>query len=750
MQSKSVIRVLIILLFLFAIMLSGCTDSEKLENSNSEQLEQNNIEQSENKRIVEEEKDGTDIVEEDQFTKTVELIAAIENFASYKRVPVNIKPVLEPYDVKPGLENVTNKELFELSPAAEKLLVDNGFVVVPAQIREFFMLYEFNCYYPLPSLITTDSMLHNYHLFFSHLLRVIEKEKLYQELKNLTQAMLLESEKQYTALKNSNWKNAAKRNLGFFAVAGKLLDPQMSIPESVKQEVQEELLLIEKGAGISASPLMNMGQNLGSLDVLQEDYSQYIPRGHYDTDERLQSYFKAMMWYGRMTFRLKSEDETRSAVLMTLALGKGDNVQSWDKIYQPTNFFVGKSDDLSYLQYRELLNNIYGNEIKLENIISDNDSWKKFLEAANKYDPPVINSIPIFDEDIQPDRESEIKGFRFMGQRFTLDAAIFQHLIYREVKENSRGERRMLPKALDIPAAMGSNEAYMILDSEGETEYVNYPENMQEMRQYITELEQEHWNQNLYWGWLYTLKSLLEEKGKGYPSFMQNKAWARKELNSFLASWTELKHDTILYAKHVYAEMGGGSSNVDDRGYVEPNPDLYARLAALVNMTKEGLSSRELLDQRDWESLDRMEQLALSLKTISEKELSNTPLTDEEYDLIRSYGGQLEHFWLEALRDTGVEHRSAISDNPAALVVDVATNPEGRVLQEATGHIFVIYAVVPVEGSLRIVKGGVYSHYEFLWPLNDRLTDKKWHELLDSEQAPPLAEWTDVYIASGD
>lgn len=673
---------------------------------------------------------------------------AVAGFASYNEVPVDCSPALKPYQVEPGLGNVTNKDMFQFSPEAERLLVENGFVVVPNEHhREFFMLYEINRYDPVPSFITTDSMLHNYHLFFSHLLRVIEKEKLAPELKELTAAMLTVSQRQYAALKGSDWENAAKRNAGFFAVAAKLLDPQVNIPPQVKQVVAEELQLINNSDGIYVSPVMNMGQALDITDTPQEDYSQYIPRGHYTTDGLLQSYFKAMMWYGRMTFRLNSEDETKSAVLMTLALGEGDNGQKWDKIYQPTSFFVGRADDLSYLQYRELLDKIYGPKAGLGELASGGDKWATFMQAAAELEPPAINSIPIFDEDIQPDRESAIKGFRFMGQRYTLDADVFQRLVYRAVKENSQGERRMLPRGLDIPAAMGSDEAYAILEAEGETNYAGYRDNMNKMRQYITGLDKNIWTQNLYWGWLYTLEPLLREREEGYPAFMRNQAWTRKDLNSYLASWTELKHDTILYAKQVYAEMGGGMEGVDDRGYVEPNPHLYARLAALVNMTREGLSARDLLGQRDWDSLDRLEQLALALKTISEKELSNQPLTGEEYDLIRSYGGQLEHFWLEALRDIGVDHRSAIAENPAALVADVATDPNGRVLQEATGNIFEIYAVVPVDGTLRIAKGGVYSHYEFTWPLQDRLTDKKWHAILDAGQAPPLAGWTETFIA---
>ncbi len=674
-------------------------------------------------------------------------VALAMDFARYQEVPVDYLPAVEPYTVEPGLANVTNRDMFFLPPEAERLLEKNGFVVVPNYYREFFMLYEINRYEPVPSFITTDSMLHNYHLFFNYLLRVTEKEKLVPELKELSAAMLPASEAQYEALRGTDWENAAKRNMGFFAVASRLMDENSPVPGPVQEVVAEELKLIESRSRIEVSPLMNMGQDLDEFDALKEDYTQYIPRGHYDGDEMLEAYFKTMMWYGRLTFRLQSEDETRSAVLITLALAEGDNSVPWDKIYQPSCFFVGRSDDLSYLEYRALLEDIYGSGAGLEEITASGEKWETFMKAAAELDPPQINSIPIFDADIQPDRQQEIMGFRFMGQRFTLDASIFQRLIYREVGENSQGERRMLPRALDVPAAMGSQEAYTILEDESETDYSGYPENMEKMRDFISTLDKDTWVQNLYWGWLYTLDSLLGERGEGYPSFMQNTAWTRKNLNTFLSSWTELKHDTVLYAKQVYAEMGGGMEGVDDRGYVEPNPQLYARLAALVKMTREGLDSRDLLEMRDYESLERLEQLALFLKEISEKQLSGVPLTDEEYDLIRSYGGQLEHFWLEALRDKGVDHRSAIFDNPAALVVDVATDPGGQVLQQATGHIFEVYAVVPVEGSLRIARGGVFSHYEFAWPMQDRLTNKKWHELLDTDQVPPLARWTEDFIA---
>jgi len=671
----------------------------------------------------------------------------ISQFGKYEEAPVNVTPAIKPYAVAGDLSNITNKNMFDFSEAARSLLIKNCFVVVPGEHREFFMLYETNSYEPVPSFITTDSMLHNYHLFFSHLLRVVETEKLAPGLRELNTAMLSEAQKQYDGLKGTGWENAAKRNVGFFSVGASILEPGAAVPQTVEGEVKKELDLIEKHQGVAISPVMNTGGSLDDLNALKEDYSQYIPRGHYERTEQLKAYFKAMMWYGRQTFRLKNEDEIKSAVLITIALERDQNRQGWEKIYDPTAFFAGKSDDITFIQFKDLLDKIYGSGADLQTVLTDSQKWATFLEEAGKLDPPAINSMPVFDQNIQPDREREIKGFRFMGQRFTIDASIFQRLVYREVEENSQGQRRMLPRGLDIPAAMGSKEAYAILKSMGETDYRDYPENMAKMRGYIKSLGKETWTQNLYWGWMYSLLPLTVEKPEGYPSFMRSPAWDRKDLNTFLGSWTELKHDTVLYAKQVYAECGGGG-DVDDRGYVEPSPVVYARLASLTGMTREGLKARDLLNPRDEESLCRMEKLALYLKTISEKELNNIPLSDEEYQLIRSYGGSLEHFWLEALRDEGIDHRSAAFDRPAALVTDVATDiGGGRVLQEATGKIYEIYAVVPVDGKLRIAKGGVYSYYEFPGPLADRLTDTKWHSMLDNGELPDLPEWTRAFMA---
>ena len=80
----------------------------------------------------------------------------------------------------------------------------------------------------------------------------------------------------------------------------------------------------------------------------------------------------------------------------------------------------------------------------------------------------------------------------------------------------------------------------------------------------------------------------------------------------------------------------------------------------------------------------------------------------------------------------------------------MATDPNGSVLQAGTGFISYIYAVVPVDGKLRIAKGAAYSYYEFPWPSEDRLTDEKWKGMLEEEKSPPQPYWTQAYTGPGE
>lgn len=689
---------------------------------------------------------------------------AASAFALYEEPSVTVKPAVPAYTVEKDLANVENSGSLNLSvPAAAKpLLEQNAFAVASAPYDEFYPLYEDNRYRSIPSFVTTDSLLHNFHLYYDYLLKTVEEQKLSPALSTLSDALLAGAQQQLTTLTGTAWENAAKRNVAFVSVGKKLLDPAFTVPATVLGQVTQELAAIDAHAGNAEAIIMNMGETFVAPDSpLLEDYSQYVPRGHYTESDALKNYFRAMMWFGRMTFRLHYDDETRSAILLTVLLQDAQRATAWKNVAEPIDFFVGRPDDVAYAQLDGLLTDVYGLKVSLATITGDAAKFADFTRRAQQLEPPQINSIPVFQSSLQPEREEAILGFRLLGQRFTVDASIFQRLLCRDVGTNTGKKEcggavpgsRMLPKALDIPAAMGSAEALSILKDEGETKYLRYPENMTALQQYLGDLPKEQWTQNLYWGWLYGLLPFTKQKYEGFPSFMRNTAWQRKELNTYLASWTELKHDTLLYAKQAYAELGGGPPEPeDDRGYVEPNPLVFARLAALVKMTRQGLGQRAMLDDASKDDLQKTEDLALSLKAIAEKELANEKLSDADYELIRSYGGQIEHFWLavnqKKLAASGLEQTQYLQQNPAAIVADVATDPNGFVLEEGTGRINHLFVVVPVEGKLRLTLGGVFSHYEFAQPMSNRLTDEAWRTMLSAETPPAPASWTSSFLVT--
>ena len=635
-------------------------------------------------------------------------------------------PSVESYQVEADLSNVENADRFYLQDHMVKKLVENNFVVCDGTWSEFFDLYEQNRYLQVPVFVTTDSMMHTYHLYFALLQKNTESHYLTDLTGKFSSRMYEDSLAQYQELAGTEWEDAALKNVAFFAVGAELMGQEVAdLPTSAKTIASQEQQLILDAQSVEESPLT------GDL----EDYSQYKPRGYYEGNEELEQYFRAMMWYGRRNFAQTNETQNREALLMTLALQEDSEAQeAWNAVYSITSFFAGASDDAGYQEYAPIIEEVYGKDVTLEKLVGDDKSFEKYVKLIQTLDPPAINSEVFADDEGETDKTQLAKGFRFMGQRFSLDEAVFTQLCYSKVKENPEGEKRMLPDALDVPAAMGSDKAVELLQENAAFTYAGYEENLEKVQTKIREKPDSFWNASLYANWLYTLNPLLKERGEGYPSFMTNEEWQKKNLEGFLGSWTELKHDTVLYSKQFVAEMGGGDEEVDDRGYVEPMPELYHRLSVLTQKTAYGLEKFGVINDTDKENLARLEELADQLTTISIKELTNEPLTEAEFELIRSYGGNLEHFWAEAVKEQSEsESRPYSSEFPAALVVDVATDPNGTVLEEAIGGISEIYVVVPVDGKLRIAKGGVFTYYQFEQPLSDRMTDSQWRQKLGLE-----------------
>ena len=675
-------------------------------------------------------------------------------FATYSEAAVSLPQKFNGggYSLPLDLAQVQGFDLVKLTDAQRALLAQNGFSVaapVPGQYREFYQVYEQVRYMETPLFITTDSVYHVYHLLFDKMLRDLETDSFITGIKTLSSTMLAASSAQYQSLKGTALAEPALRNAAYFGVADRLLGLSDPFPPEAKALVDAELTLINSASGEAVSPIWDR-PDLPNDKKLIEVYGQYVPRGHYTRSEDLKKYFKAMMWYGRLTFRLEDDFETRRALLLTQALrsaSASDGTPAatlWHNIYDPTVFIVGKADDLGYTEYAALSDQVFGADPTPDKF-ADPALFASFKQASASLPPPQVNSMWVW---IWQDTQQVTKGFRFMGQRFTLDAYVFGQVIWRKV--GTLDQPRGLPKGLDFFAALGSDEAAGLLKGMGEDKYANFDTQSAKVRSEVAALGLDSWTQNLYWSWLYSFQPLIAPKGSAYPPFMQTQAWTRKDLQTALGSWTELKHDTILYAKQVMAEMGGGGPDVQPpHGYVEPNPEAYARLLALTQMTYDGLQSRSLLSDLTRGNLENLLSELKFLNDISERELAGSPITTDEYWHIQYWGGTLEQFTLKAADSTGNASRD-LSDQKAALVADVATGTNDLnslvALEEATGQPTPIYVVLP-DSPWRVAVGAVYSYYEFTVPSSGRMTDEQWQAQLAVGTNPAQPDWTKIFIA---
>lgn len=625
---------------------------------------------------------------------------------------------------------------YNLSTGTEGKLHQNGFIVIPEGYKNIYQIYRHAHQDNIPIFVTTDVILHTAHLLFDYTLRLVEIEGLKEELINLTRAMLTSAQEQYKKAKDKRIREAVRRNMAFFSVAWKLLGGE-GIPDLVGDTVTKELNLIENHQEIAKSPLFDY----------KMDYTQFTPRGHYTRNKEFKRYFQAMIWYGKMMFRLrpgedlkaveKGQKETLSALLITRALKASEvGFKRWHKIYDTTSFLVGETDNLQAKNYLRLMEKIYGSVSTIVEFASKS-KLDQFIDQALALKKPKI--LPTWAAMKQIPIELS-QGFCFLGQRFIPDSYVFQKLIYPKV--GTLENPRIFPKGLDVMATLGSKEAERILKEQGDFDYKDYEKQLLKLREEFSLKSEEEWTQNLYWHWFYSIKPLLKGK-KGGPTFSHNQAWLRKELNTALGSWTELRHDTMLYAKPSVTTTRG--IKFFTKGYVEPYPKVYNRIASLTEKMRKKLSADGLLNEVIESKLTKFENLVIDLRRISEKELKTEKLTKEQYMTIWNIADTLESIveLPEAIQSKIISGE----DERMALIVDIHTDPQtGKVLEEAVGNAFTILVVVKVEGQVKIAQGGIFSYYEFKQPISEKLTDRNWHQMLKIGEEPLLPAWTKSFL----
>ncbi|MDT8302859.1 MAG: DUF3160 domain-containing protein [Sedimentisphaerales bacterium] len=618
-----------------------------------------------------------------------------------------------------------------------------------------------------------DTRLYLYHVLFDDTLKDIEENLFVPDIKDLTGVLIKDALLQYEQVE-VDLKDAVRRNVAYLSVAQRLIDPNSTIPELVNDMAAGELAKIAAHNEFNTSDIFKY----------KEDYSQYVPRGHYTQSETLKRYFRTMMWFGRMTFLLKgSEDrgpagealvsvqDAKIQILQALILasslenvhvGERNGLDIWNRISTVKAFYVGVSDDLTPSDYIRITNEVFGRDCSIGDFDDEgklNELKKKLalLSSPNIYGG--TGDIRLTYDDVESESLSNVldktKGMRFFGQSFVPDSYMFQQLIFPEVG-SYLGESEELPftavsdrmggycrgyvRGLDLMALLGSNEAFNILDEAGDTNYERYGLRLGELKDKFDALTVTDWNYNLYSSWLYSMRGLLQELPDGYPEFVRTKAWQRRKLNTALASWTQLRHDTILEVKQNNAPPPPAARlpvppppPPPPPGYVEPIPVFWGRLLSQTRMAFKGLDDLNVLTPEARRRFTEFERLLQEILDIAGRQLKNATLLPTEGEFFKKLPSRLK----SVVR--GIDHK----DSMTTLAADVFTNSaEGKVVEETIGEFDLIVTACPMrEDYVFLAVGPVLSYYEFKHPMSDRLTDESWKLMLYSSVKPERPKW---------
>ncbi len=669
----------------------------------------------------------------------------VSAFGAFTEVPLlGDTPAYAGPETPDSVEGLFLARTYDLDAAAVESLEAQGFVVIPGEARLLHPVYQ-TVPYSVGEVyfVTTDAGYHYLHLAFSKLLRELEQQELLPVLESLLTGMVEEARAQRESLSGSELYDSADRVAQLFEAAATLAEVDVG---EIGPLAEQEVALAVEAAQLVRSPITGLGpaDPQASMQGLV-DYSLFLPRGHYTRNSDLERYFRAMSLLGNENFVVGRGDTMLLGALATRALvGRPDLVEAWTLLYQPTAFLVGMADDYTPLELAEELD---------------------LLAAGWRDDPSLLNTqvAATAGEALQRLRpvgiDPEAASVRLMGARFVIDSYVYDQLRFPSVGDPPFGRRYATP--LDLVAGFGSELAYRIMDEEGTLtdpatgeHWTNYDDQLAALTTMISERGTEEWAATVYDAWMYALEPVWTPLGGAYPDFMRSEAWERKDLQTGLGSYVELKHDTVLYAKQSFAAEGD-FDEVDfpePRHWVEPNPVAFGRMAEVVGLLTDGLTARGLLpaDSDNAALLTALDDFLARLTRLASDELAGRPISAEDNQWLGTIGSVMEALWIRSSDRPGGEIAPMPDqDRNSAVVVDIMRTTY-EILEIGTGWFDTVYVMVPADdGRFQVARGGVYSYHEF-WRGADqgRLTDEEWWEML-ATQPPERPAWQDPLFPGG-
>lgn len=658
---------------------------------------------------------------------------------------------------------------YNLTSGEKSLLDKNGFMVTervnfPTFQSAFSSIFNKD----LPVMVTSDAILHAFHMSYDKILMEVELEVLIPELKSFLKSLHEKLPALASAYSTDAGMATPLKDVDIYlTVARTLLEGQAApvfagnsseiaaILQYIASEKPEEVKLFS-----STNKIM--------------DFSQFKPRGHYANSmhPELASYFKAMIWLGRTEIYLSApraiepaptaEDiqrQTIDAGLILEAVQASATFPQYEKINGIIQFFTGEQDNVTLTNLKTLSESVKitkaGELLDMSKLKTFQDSLKNQSYAFQRILSQII--ITGFNS---PDSIIPASAFLLFGQRFVIDSYVTAQVVFDRIVYNNSRVKRLMPSTLDILYALGNDASAQLLQNE--IDKYHYGTNLAALRYLVDSYSPDFWDLSLYNGWLNSIRQLNPKKDReNLPLFMQTAAWWQQKLNTQLASWTQLRHDNLLYAKQSYT---GGMGCSFPYGYVEPVPEFFLELKKLTEKAKNYFSDFNFANQNVKIEITNHFAHAISVYTnlaaIAEKELNKAPLSNEDITFIRGLittGGLCGDFtpgWYSRLffreNDKSPQEYEYVVADVHTVPTDEWGNPIGWVLHAGTGPVNLgVFSVENPSGETITYAGPVSSYYEYTAAGFQRLDDQEWVSMMNTNKpaAPLRPEFVNLYLA---
>ncbi|MBU1226447.1 MAG: DUF3160 domain-containing protein [Actinobacteria bacterium] len=561
-----------------------------------------------------------------------------------------------------------------------------------------------------PVYVTTDAGYHEWHLVFSKALRDTEAQVLLPLLEELVGG-LLETSRAAAATDPAGQEAQADVTAYLEAVATVLVLETGPVDDRALDEVD----LVALHAGFATSPTLGV----------EVDYSLMTPRGHYTRSEDLTRYFRAMAMLGATPFSLNEPDALRRALIVSATLTDDPGLMdAWQRIYDTTAFLVGSADDYTPVELMAAVETV--SDRQGGSALGDDAFLVAVADELRATRPVLI--------------DAERASVRVMGARFVLDSFLLDQLVDPQVGG------RLEASVLDVAAAFGSDWALALQKAAGvPAAYPEYADRLAGLRDLVARRPPADWGSTVYDAWLYAILPMWLPHGNAYPDYMRTETWTALAHQAGFGSYTELKHDTVLYTKQAFAEGDAPLPPAPPRHWVEPDPVPFERLAEAARLLRNGLADRDLLTTVTGDLLDGLVSMEERFGRIARDELAGQPISDADNDWLAAIGTDFELLWLQSGdAEAGEAETGGFASEPdakASVVVDIFSNPT-QALEIATGGFDTLYVLVPNdEGQFQVAIGATYAFYEFWVPRGERLTDEEWRAMLADGSNPDRPMW---------